>query len=219
MAQRNTLMLPVELVDDREAREWLIEEDRGRKFLTSKLLTKGKGDALRLVAPPAADAWTLRDQFLQVNSQKDEEIIEFLNRAGSWHHDLRSPGTIEDFGDWQRIIRALMLTPPARWEALEKRFDPEKLCLVLEPHQPVEFGWNGKRLGAYVLVQGVLDAISLTVHYDHIRGAKFKSCARPDCGLPFTVESRHKRKYCTWYCGHIESVRKNRKLNNSGKVK
>ena len=40
---------------------------------------------------------------------------------------------------------------------------------------------------------------------------KTKVCARPDCGKEFPVTSKHKRRYCTQYCGHLESIRRNRK--------
>jgi hypothetical protein len=56
-----------------------------------------------------------------------------------------------------------------------------------------------------------LDAILLTLSIDRIEGAKVRKCARPDCGVPFSITGGHKRKYCAWYCGHIESVRKQRR--------
>jgi hypothetical protein len=55
------------------------------------------------------------------------------------------------------------------------------------------------------------DALALTLSIDAVRRAKRRKCARPDCAVPFTFTGGHRRKYCGWYCGHIESVRKSRK--------
>jgi hypothetical protein len=61
--------------------------------------------------------------------------------------------------------------------------------------------------------QATLDAILLSVHLDRIQGARFKICARLDCQKIFKVKTDHQRRYCTMYCAHIESVRRNRKKN------
>lgn len=55
------------------------------------------------------------------------------------------------------------------------------------------------------------DALALTLSIDAVRRAKRRKCARPDCDVPFTFTGGHSRKYCGWYCGHIESVRNSRK--------
>jgi hypothetical protein len=56
-----------------------------------------------------------------------------------------------------------------------------------------------------------LDALLLTLSVDELQGAKVRKCARADCGVSFSITGGHKRKYCTWYCGHIESVRRSRR--------
>jgi hypothetical protein len=61
------------------------------------------------------------------------------------------------------------------------------------------------------------DALALTLSIDAVHRAKRRKCARPDCGVPFTFTGGHKRKYCGWYCGHIESVRKSRKRAEKAK--
>lgn len=65
--------------------------------------------------------------------------------------------------------------------------------------------------------RGVIETITgremliATIHLDLLRGGKFQVCKRRDCAIPFSVKSKHKRKYCSWDCGHIESVRRARK--------
>lgn len=58
---------------------------------------------------------------------------------------------------------------------------------------------------------GARRMLMATVYADLIRGMKFKCCKRGDCGRPFAVESKHKRKFCCQYCAHLESVRKGRR--------
>jgi hypothetical protein len=61
------------------------------------------------------------------------------------------------------------------------------------------------------------DALALTLSLDAVRRAKRRKCARPDCEVPFTFTGDYSRKYCGWYCGHIESVRKSRKRAKKAK--
>ena len=56
-----------------------------------------------------------------------------------------------------------------------------------------------------------LEALLLTLSVDQAKEAKVQKCARPDCGVSFSITGGRKRKYCEPYCGHIESVRKDRR--------
>ncbi len=77
---------------------------------------------------------------------------------------------------------------------------------------PLRIEWRGQHPIAVIETITGRELLIATTHLDLLRGAKFKVCRRPDCAIPFSVETRHKRKYCSWYCGHIESVRKNRRV-------
>ncbi len=58
---------------------------------------------------------------------------------------------------------------------------------------------------------GGLDILYATITLDHIRNIKHRFCCRPDCRMPFPVQSQHKRQFCSQYCGHLESLRKQRR--------
>lgn len=64
-----------------------------------------------------------------------------------------------------------------------------------------------------------IDAMLLTLTVDQVRGAKVRKCARPDCGVPFTQTTAHKKKFHHWDCGHIESVRRQRRREKRRKQK
>ena len=56
----------------------------------------------------------------------------------------------------------------------------------------------------------VMDAVLLSMVVDHVKKARVQKCARQDCGIVFTSDTRHTKKYCCRYCAHIESVRRDR---------
>lgn len=56
-----------------------------------------------------------------------------------------------------------------------------------------------------------MEALLLTLAIDRIRKAKVRKCARPDCSVLFSNATARKQKYCSWYCGHLQAVRRQRK--------
>jgi hypothetical protein len=61
------------------------------------------------------------------------------------------------------------------------------------------------------------EMLQTTISVDITRGFSFQTCQREDCTLDkyFSVETGHKRKYCSQYCGHLESMRKNRRIEKA----
>jgi hypothetical protein len=50
-----------------------------------------------------------------------------------------------------------------------------------------------------------------TTHLGLLRHAKFESCARADCGIPFPRLSDHNQLYCSSECAHVVAQRALRK--------
>jgi hypothetical protein len=144
---------------------------------------------------PTADAWEMRNDFLRINDTM-ESAIAFLNKWGCWNHE-KSVG-LPELIRLRDAVREGLISSPEKWFASQ-------------------FGHSyiWQRSPAYPFFALHTDqcerAICMTVTIDLLHRVKFKICARRDCGLPFAVSSKHKRKYCTQYCGHLESVRRNRK--------
>lgn len=68
----------------------------------------------------------------------------------------------------------------------------------------------------------LFECLIWTVIFDNMQGFKFRICQRPDCRAPFQLTSRRPRKYCSYACAHLMTVRKSRrpkgkKLKNGGK--
>ena len=161
-----------------------------------------KSEFMRLIP---ADAWQMRDDFLRMASDH-ESAIAFLNKWGHW----RSGGTdLEKMLQLRRQVREALTSSPAKW--FTGAVPPYLDLWKRDPEYPF----------FAVRTCDCVTAICMTVTADLLRRAKFKICARKDCATPFEVKSKHKKRYCCQYCGHLESVRRNRKkttknINSAG---
>ena len=62
------------------------------------------------------------------------------------------------------------------------------------------------------------DALAASVRIDHLLGAKIRKCERQDCPVTFSAPATKENKiFCSWYCGHITSVRKKRDKDRKAK--
>ena len=76
---------------------------------------------------------------------------------------------------------------------------------------PLHIEWRKGGPFAAINTLTATEMLIAATHVDLLCGAKFANCKRKDCGIPYPVTSRHKRKYCSWDCGHIVAVRNSRK--------
>lgn len=174
------------------------------------------------------DAWEKRNEFFRLKEGDNESLLNFLNSVGVWNrfgpdddrdmqedpYEFTQEGChfvveeqpwryAEDF--WNvRKQATIALSSKTRLDALGQFDLPTRLVL--------------KRTGSYFLICTVAfrDALFATIMLDHAEGAKVLKCARPDCGIVFTANNRHKRKYCTWDCAHLVAVRKSRLTKKQG---
>lgn len=72
------------------------------------------------------------------------------------------------------------------------------------------FDWGGRAPRPTITTVCFWNAVLLSLQIDLAMGARFKTCARLDCGIPYPITNRHERKYCSQYCGHLESLRRKR---------
>jgi hypothetical protein len=164
-----------------------------------------------------------------------ERLIEFLNRVGVWEQpsfiDRRLEGTVLSTGhvvygqpmrdlsffwETQMLLEDLMNDEsslfregylrskrPQNWAEAEGIAERQDIFSLT-------FDW-GKRVPRPTITTVCFwNAVLLTLQIDLVKGTRFRTCARPDCGIPYPITNRHKRKYCSQYCGHIESLRRKR---------
>jgi hypothetical protein len=148
-----------------------------------------------------ADAWELRDEFLRLSMDNDS-ALSFLQKWGRWR-SWRGLVDVEEMRALQRKVREALISSPEQWLASSSGSLPR-----MRPRSTT-FPYFG------FLTDSCEAAIRTTTTMDLLRRVKFRSCARPDCAVPFPIESKHERRYCTQYCAHLESVRRNRRTNTS----
>jgi hypothetical protein len=145
----------------------------------------------------AADAWELRDDFLSLKAGS-EVALAFLSKWGRWM-PFRNYVDMPEIIALQQAVRHALTSPAELW--FRGLYASPPLVNSRSPEFPY----------FVILTDACQAAIRTTTTMDLLRQLKFKTCARPDCGKPFPVTSRHERNYCTQYCAHLESVRRARK--------
>jgi hypothetical protein len=142
-----------------------------------------------------ADAWRMRDDFLRLGNDATSAIA-FLNKWGCW--DYKKYLRLHELVGLQRGVREALISPPEKWFT-----GPFSFLSV----------WQRSPTYPYFALKTDMceSAIRMTVTVDLLQRVKFAICARRDCAALFAISSNHKRKYCSQYCGHLESVRRNRK--------
>jgi hypothetical protein len=186
--------------------------------------------------PPAkrVDGWQIRDEFLRLD-RSIGSLLSFLKRYGQW--DGSTSPRMDPSAT--RMIPEIVFAEQI-WYVRDEREKVSGMQALLDVQkQPKEFRhlqdvirWGLSSGSArwfrsgYASVDPVgpepdyphflitaetcYNVILATITVDHLRGTKFRTCARGDCRMPFALESRHKRNYCCQYCAHLESVRRNR---------
>jgi hypothetical protein len=139
----------------------------------------------------------MREDFLKPKRNK-EDYFEFLQKWGEWR------------GAWGDDP-LVMLTE------LEKSH--EEIRAALTKANPKWLGNIGSYLSIYPrLASGYpfhrieetncQSAIQATVTIDLLQAIKFSICARRDCATPFARTGRRDKVYCSNYCAHLMSVRR-----------
>ncbi len=149
-----------------------------------------------------ADAWEMRADFLRITDDM-ASALTFLNRWGCWSY--RKYAGLSELIRLKKAVREALISPPEKWFASQFAY--------------ISFWQRSPTYPFFALHTDVCEsAIRMTVTVDLLHKVKHKICARRDCGAPFAISSKHKRKYCSQYCGHLESVRRNRKTKFARKA-
>lgn len=144
-----------------------------------------------------ADAWQMRDDLLRMGLDP-EEGLAFLSKWGRWRQVGRYVEARELFA-LQRAVRDALIVSPESWFATGNAFLPRVASTSTD-------------FPSFAMVTDLCrEAICIATTVDLLRRVEFKVCSRGDCELPFKVVSKHSKQYCSQYCAHLESVRRNRK--------
>ncbi len=170
--------------------------------------------------PQEFDAWAIREAFLGLRTEK--ECLSFLNQTGRFSSDMNQ--TEEVTVQWAHInqLQATLndylvrpSVPLADDMELTAAF-PQVRSVTSNPHirSQVEFHLKERQRAVRFVARNTTYAMLLSIFLDRLKGARFLLCARHDCRRLFQVTSAHRRKFCSQYCGHFESLRRLRERNS-----
>lgn len=168
------------------------------------------------------DPWEKRSEFFRLKPGDTEALLKFLATVG-----LFEAVGLDAGGDETRALISAgdeqpHYTTRYQTKTSEKYIWGMQRLLIgalknLEKHTGKYRDFQVRIVHAKTGPRAVLttttfvESLLLTLAIDKVQDAKVRKCTRPDCGVPFSATGGHKRKYCSWYCGHIESVRKSRR--------
>jgi hypothetical protein len=172
------------------------------------------------------DGWACRDKFFGLQEDDVPGLADFLNQVGAWFSGPDSAAL-----DWSRY--PLYAHADEVWQFREDLRDalldqsrkhfveqvapelpvPKTLLDLMAPRPannfPLRFELSKVAAGVVTIINA-RQMLFTTVLADVASRISFKTCKRKDCEKPFPIESAHKRKFCSQYCGHLVSQRKKR---------
>jgi len=178
------------------------------------------------------DPWEKRDEFFTLKQNDTPALVTFLGTVGFFerpafpiknHSALvgHAAGRIPDADFPYEVYYTSRMLTNYVWGLRTLLMD----CLTQNERMEgqAEFEVRIERLdGSPRVVFTTLtfiDAMLLTLTVDQAKRAKVRKCARPDCGIPFTQTTGYEKKFHCWDCGHIESVRRQRRRARANRKK
>jgi hypothetical protein len=216
------LKVPIQWVRERCQLEVLDEQLRPHKYESWCYQGKVLYSKPQIGSPWAKldtyDPWEMRTEFLRLESldgsKRSDAFFAFLQKVGAFatfeeRTDLR---IFEAEGGLEVVGEQPLRGEDHFWEELEAIKDGMRKNNSWDHDFKVRFVTQGRRKTFLVLTTvSFVDAVRASQSIDRVLGAKIRKCARADCGTLFSTTSNYKQKYCQWYCGHLESVRRSRK--------
>ena len=202
-----------------EWKMWPVADDFAFASRRLRKARVGKRPQFRVEKVPVRlDAWEIRERFLDIRNQDD--ALRFLNDTGPFYSLSRITGRkmgkaellLSDIRLCQEMIRDNLVTRggtkryPKEWGTHETT-EHLQFTIAHGPHGPT----------AIMRPENGLAAIWTSVLMDEAAGSEFRRCQREDCRNVFRRETRHDKKYCSFDCGHLVAVRKNRAANKAGR--
>jgi hypothetical protein len=194
---------------------WLLGE--GAQFLVHQTESSGhpkpRSAALDSATVEFSDVWSVRSTFLTLRHEDD--FLAFLNQTGYFFREgtyaSDQPLRLSDFAMWQRVFTGFLLRRPLVWEKRLDLVEPNgaEIMRAVRLHRSFNVALEDGREALFV-ARNTFSAILASIYIDHLRRAKFRLCARPDCRKPYEIESHHLRRYCTQYCASFQSLRRKR---------
>jgi len=223
MSQLIPVNLPVRLQCFRVPGKWVREEFEAEDKTHTHTYFSATLEEGKLTS---YDPWAMRGEFFRIERGNNTQLLTFLDSIGAWDSiDLKEPlqeTWDEDVSPIEfKVDGSIFAVSPQPdrldldfWEFRHRvqRFlvSKKEVWPHSSPDLRTRFAITRQGPALVISTFTFVEALLASVMIDKALGAKTLKCARPDCGVLFTASNRHKRRYCSWYCGHIEAVRRQR---------
>jgi hypothetical protein len=154
------------------------------------------------------NGWDIREEFFKLPRGKTA-YLDFLNKVGlffglgvSRPFAVAPPLANDKIWNFRDEMRSALKQP--------KKFIAEYAQGPWSRTQSTTFELDGKVPFLKIETTCFYDLLITTICADLVQGFRFHECQREDCRMPFAAETAHKRKFCSQYCGHLVSMRKQR---------
>jgi hypothetical protein len=239
MTRENSTSIPINLSLKVQALKipvrWTVDDSGSDETTGLWFAPKIEGDA----KATNYDPWEMRNKFFRLPEGDNEALCEFLNEIGlfaevdasgiaisNWiESEATRRGSLVGRRSWQHLKLHHFETEGGSFSVVTPESVAASSVYLLrslaerEMSHPIRKGFSdwdfsirfpARDTSGLITTTNFRDALALSIRCDHLQGGKMQKCERPDCRTPFSIIGTRKRKYCSWYCGHIESVRKQR---------
>jgi hypothetical protein len=160
------------------------------------------------------DAWEVRKEFLGLRHDQRDALRSFLLKTGAfcWLNPYR-PIADSELWQFQAAIRRQLLKPTVSENRTKTATEFEAVIHNrIQVHlMSINVGLEDGTLVGEAEALNTFDAILSTIFIDRLRKLRYEVCERPDCAAIYELTSRHERKYCSYDCAHLMTVRRSRK--------
>ena len=187
------------------------------------------------------DAWKMREEFFGLK-RNTAALYDFLDKWGVWEMSsvwlLGNARPSMSFGNavpyyvipekvWEQrdYYRSALKASPDKWLSYaegmravlegKRQMTPSTEEWLNRPEALIRTVSTRESYPHFQLRRSLCrQTIEATITMDFLRKTKFGICKRTDCSKPYPIESLHKRKFCSQYCGHLESMRRQSRERN-----
>lgn len=163
--------------------------------------------------PVELDPREVRMEFLGLRHDDRDALRNFLHKTGAFCWINYRPIAETELWQFQAAIRQQLLKPTVSENRIKRATEFETaIHNRIQVHlMNINVGFEDGTLVGEAEALNTFDAILSTIFIDRLRKLRFKVCSRPDCATIYELTSRHKRKFCSYDCAHLMTVRRSRK--------
>jgi hypothetical protein len=156
--------------------------------------------------------WEVRDKFLRLRHDDRDALRTFLWTTGSFCWLDHRPIAESELWQFQAVIREQLLNPRVSENRTRRATELENIIhnRIQRHVLNINVGFEDGSLVGEAEAINTFDAILSTIFLDRLKNLRFKVCQRPDCAAIYELTSRHNRKFCSYDCAHLMTVRRSR---------